>query len=208
MGNIFICLVAPMLIAVFCLKGSRRDHMVFLVFGMTACFLSLYITTYLRVLLQADQITATVEIAPYVEELMKVAPLILYLLLFFPNKEEVPERVLMISVGFATFENVCYLITKGSDNLLHLLIRGFGTGAMHVVCGTIISAVLVWLWGNKWLRVAGTIGVIAVAITYHGVYNILVSQKGYASMIGFMIPLLTTLAVVIIRTFSKKNKKI
>ncbi len=44
---------------------------------------------------------------------------------------------LLVAIGFATFENACYLTQNGSANLWLLLIRGFGTGAMHVLCGVI-----------------------------------------------------------------------
>ncbi len=75
----------------------------------------------------------------------------------------------MVSVGFATFENVCYLLNNGSEDLLSLLIRGFGTGAMHVVCGVIVSAGIIWLWDNPWLRFIGTVALLSVAITQsHG----------------------------------------
>ena len=39
--------------------------------------------------------------------------------------------------SFATFENVCYLTQNGAGQFVYLLIRGFGTGAMHIVCGSV-----------------------------------------------------------------------
>ena len=214
--NVFICLAAPVLIAVLCLKGTRRGRMIFLFSGMTACFFTSYITTYLSRVIDADTLSASIEIAPFVEEIIKFIPLLYYLLVYTPKKAEVPERVLMVSVGFATFENVCYLVANGSDDLFGLMIRGFGTGAMHVICGTIVSAGVIWLWGNRWLQVAGTVGLLAVAITFHGVFNLLVSKQGeIAAMIGYFIPLLMTAMVVIIKEITgakikkmKKNEKI
>ena len=77
--------------------------------------------------------------------------------------------------------------------MLHLLIRGFATGAMHVVCGAIVSVGLFYLWDRLWLRAVGTIGLLALAVTYHGIFNILVSQTGIAARIGYVIPLLTAI---------------
>ena len=105
----------------------------------------------------------------------------------------------MTAVGFATFENACYLASNGANEVLHLLIRGFGTGAMHVVCGFLIAVGFLYLWDRTWLRLAGTVGLIAIAITYHGIYNILVSQTGTAAMIGYLIPLLTVVVVLLLR---------
>ncbi len=196
--NIFICLGAPMIISILCLKGTKKGRMIFLFAGVTACFFSSYITTYLAQKNYLDNTVASIEIAPYVEELIKFIPLLYYLLVYTPNKSEVPERVLMTSVGFATFENVCYLIMNGSESFFHLGIRGFGTGAMHVICGTIVSAGVVWFWGNRWLQMAGIIGLLAVAITYHSIYNLLVAQTGMPAMIGYVSPVIVTAAVVLI----------
>ena len=185
--NIFICLAAPLLIAVLCLDGVRRRLVISLLAGMTACLLSSYISTFIAVVLQADRLAASLEIAPMVEEVMKLFPLLFYLLVFEPRIEDASGSMMMIAVGFATFENVCYLTTNGAAQAFHLLIRGFGTGAMHVVCGALVSLGLFYLWDLAWLRAAGTVGLLGLAITYHGVYNILVSQTGIAAGIGYLI---------------------
>lgn len=189
--NIYICLGAPLLIATLCMRGRGRRMMLFLLGGMTVCLLSSYISTFLATVLGSDLLSASLEIAPLTEEIMKFLPILFYLLVFEPGRGEVADGVLMTAVGFATFENACYLISNGAGDIMHLMIRGFGTGAMHVVCGFIIAVGLLYLWDRLWIRVAGTIGLISVAITYHGIYNILVSQTGVAAMIGYLIPLLT-----------------
>ena len=205
--NIFICLAAPLVIAALCLKGKGRRMMLFLLAGMTACLLSSYISSFLAALQGMDMLSASLELAPIVEELMKFAPLLFYLLIFEPGKAEISDSVLMTAVGFVTFENVCYLTSNGADNILHLLIRGFGTGAMHVVCGFVIAVGIIYLWDRTWLRVAGTVGLLVVAMTYHGVYNILVSQTGVAAIIGYMIPLLTVIISLILRrNMSQKGR--
>ena len=195
--NVFICLAAPVLIAILCLKGRRKIHMIFLLSGMTACIFSSYITTWMAVLVEAGHEYAVAEIAPFVEEVVKFSPILFYLIMVHPPKDRLTECVLMVSVGFATFENVCYLLNNGSDDLLSLLIRGFGTGAMHVVCGVIVSAGIIWLWDNPWLRFIGTVALLSVAITYHGIFNILVSHTGVSLAIGGIIPVFTMAAVLL-----------
>ena len=195
--NVYICLAAPLLIAILCLKDRKKIHMVFLLSGMTACIFSSYITTWMAVLVGAGHEYTVVEIAPFVEEVVKLSPILFYLLLVHPPKDRLTECVLMVSVGFATFENVCYLLNNGSEDLLSLLIRGFGTGAMHVVCGVIVSAGIIWLWDNPWLRFIGTVALLSVAITYHGIFNILVSHPGASLVIGGIIPVLTMCVVII-----------
>ena len=194
--NIFICLAIPLLISAICLKGSRRRAIIFLLSGMTACLFSSYISTFVSASLHADRLSASLEIAPMVEEIMKLFPLLFYLMVFEPRIEDATGSMLMIAAGFATFENVCYLTVNGAARIGHLLIRGFGTGAMHVVCGAVVSVGLLHLWDRLWLRTAGTIGLLSLAITYHGVFNILVSQTGTAARIGYVIPLVTTVVLL------------
>ena len=201
--HIYICLIAPLLIAVFCAKGRGRRIVAFLTIGMTACLLSSYISSFVAAVEGAPLHLAAIEISPFVEEVVKILPVIVYLMLFSP--EGISEGVIMTAIVFATFENVQYLMQKGAGNLMFLLIRGFGTGAMHVVCANIIIIGLTRLWKNDWLRIAGTIALLAVAITYHGVYNILASQTGAPAYIGYCIPMITAVVIFILSDGSRKT---
>ena len=197
--NIFVCLAAPLLIALICTQGKGKRMMFFLLSGMAACLLSSYISTFIAAAQGVELLTASLEISPLVEETMKLFPILFYLLIFEPHKRDIADSCLMTAIGFATFENVCYLLQNGADRILYLLIRGFGTGAMHVVCAFIMAAGILRLWDRVWLRAAGTLALLAVAITYHGVYNILVSQTGTLALIGYLIPLFTTVITLIFR---------
>lgn len=204
--NVYVCLAAPVFIAILCLRGRRKLHMLFLLSGMTACILSSYITPWMAMIVGVENEYAVTEIAPFVEEVVKFIPLFFYLLAATPPRERLPECVLMISVGFATFENVCYLLNNGSQDHLRLLIRGFGTGAMHVVCGVIVSAGIIWLWENQWIRIIGTVSLLSVAITFHGIFNILVTRSGVPLLIGCLIPVLTM--CVFLLAGKRRNKYI
>lgn len=197
--NIYICMVAPLLIAGLCMRGRGRRMMLFLIAGSTVCLLSSYINTFIAAVVKADMMMASIEIAPMTEEIMKFLPILFFLLVFEPTEEDIIDGVLMTAVGFATFENACYLAGSGAADILHLLIRGFGAGAMHVVCGFLVALGILYLWDRVWLQLAGTVGLIAVAMTYHGIYNILVSQTGTAAAIGYLIPLLTLVLTLIFR---------
>jgi len=189
--NAFVCVAIPLLIAVLCLRNKGKRMMLFLLSGATACLLSSYISTFLAVSYGASLLEASLEISPLVEEIMKLFPVLFYILVFEPEITDAGDACLMTAIGFATFENVCFLIQNGAKSLLHLVIRGSGTGVMHVVCAFLIASGLLKLWSVELLRVAGTIALLAVAITYHGIYNTLVSQTGAAAMIGYFIPLVT-----------------
>jgi RsiW-degrading membrane proteinase PrsW (M82 family) len=199
--NIYICLAAPLLIAIFCLNRMGRPMVMFVLGGMTVCLLSSYISTFLAAVYHIDLLTASITISPIVEEVMKLLPVLYYLLVFEPDADRIPACVVLIAMGFATFENVCYLVQNDTMQIMNLLIRGFGTGAMHVVCGTFLFMGLLLLWDKPWLRAAGTVGLLAVAITYHGIYNMLVLQNGPVALIGYLIPLISAVIIFILNRF-------
>ena len=199
--NIYICLAAPLLLAILCLRREGRRALIFLLAGMTVCLLSAYISSFLAGLTETDLATATHEISPAVEEIMKSLPLLFFLLVFEPDKKVAVSSALLISVGFATFENVCYLTAYGISDLPRLLIRGFGTGAMHVVCGMIVAIGLFYLWDQVWLRVVGGFALLCFVIIFHAIFNIFVNQTGIVFWIGSAIPL--TMVLVYLRFFRK-----
>ncbi len=199
--NIYICLAAPLLIAIFCLNRMGRPMVMFVLGGMTVCLLSSYISTFVAAVYHIDLLTASITISPIVEEVMKLLPVLYYLLVFEPDADRIPACVVLIAMGFATFENVCYLVQNDTMQIMNLLIRGFGTGAMHVVCGTFLFMGLLLLWDKPWLRAAGTVGLLAVAITYHGIYNMLVLQNGPVALIGYLIPLISAVIIFILNRF-------
>ena len=189
--NIFVCIAAPLLVTALCM-GKRYARFFFFSFaGMAACLLSAYINTFFAQMYNADLVNATTQIAPVVEEIMKLLPLLFYLLIFEPKAEKINTAVLIIAAGFATFENICYLTQNGAAQLSFLLIRGFGTGAMHIVCGAVVGLGLVYVWQRGWLRVAGTAGLLCTAITFHAIYNLLIAYGGTIQHIAYALPLFT-----------------
>ena len=205
--NIYICLAAPLMVAVLCLESYRRRIIIFMLSGMTMCLLSSYINTFLAVVYGLNALTASVEISPTVEEVMKLLPVIFYLLVFEPPKNRMAGNTITVAIGFATFENVCYLLGNDTSNIQHLLIRGFGTGTMHVVTGMVVMLGMKAVWEKLWLRLAGTLGLLTIAIVYHASFNILVSQTGVPAYIGYMFPIVTVIAVLIVKKYRKKLKK-
>ena len=78
--NIFMCLAAPLLIASTVTKERGRRLMIFMLTGMASCLFSSYISTFIAAAQGADVISASLEISPFVEEIMKLFPLIFYIL--------------------------------------------------------------------------------------------------------------------------------
>ena len=108
--NIFICMASPLLIAALCMGKRQTKFFLFCLAGIGACLLSAYINTFLAALYGADTFGATAEIAPVVEEVMKLLPLLFYLLVFEPKAEQIKIAAVITALSFATFENVLFAL--------------------------------------------------------------------------------------------------
>ena len=200
--NTYVCLAAPMLIAIISLRKEGQRSLFFVLMGMTACLLSAYISSFIAGVMGLELSAAVYELSPVVEEIMKAMPVLFYLLVYEPDKRSAVTCTLMLAVGFATFENICYLTAFGSADLLRLVIRGFSTGAMHIVCGMAVALGLFFLWDQVWLQVVGGFALLCFVITFHAIFNVFVSQTGVVFWVGSMIPL--TLVLVYHLFFRKR----
>lgn len=122
--NVFICMASPLLIAALCMGKRQTKFFLFCLVGMGACLLSAYINTFFAALYGADTFAATAEIAPVVEEVMKLLPLLFYLLIFEPKTEQIKISAVITALSFATFENICYLIQNGAGHFSFIFSGG------------------------------------------------------------------------------------
>lgn len=201
--NIYICIVVPfLLVSIFAPKGQKTTF-IFIIIGMTTCLISAYINLFFIQFYQVDIGVASLEITPLVEELIKLLPIIFYLVIFEPKRTQTFSAILMVAIGFTLLENTCYLVEHGAEDLQYMLIRGFGAGAMHIVCGVVMAYGLLFTWSRTWLRIVGTLGVLCIAVTYHAQYNLLMSAAEWAKFIGLAMPIGTILFGMIVQKIYK-----
>ena len=162
--------------------------MLFMVAGMSVCLLSAYVNSFFMGYYGASATVAVVEITPVCEEVMKLLPLLFYILIFEPKVRDLPEAAVALAVGFATFENVCYLTENGAENLMFLLIRGLSAGALHILCGILIGFGLSYVFRRRWLAFTGTVGLLGACIVFHAIYNLLISGDGGWRIAGYLFP--------------------
>lgn len=186
--NIFICLAIPLVLSLLFTRGPARCFTLFVTVGMGVCLLSAYVSSFFMGYYGTDAVVTAIEITPVCEEVMKLLPLLFYLLVFEPKPERIKTAAIIVALSFATFENICYLIQNGAEHLSFVFFRGFGTGAMHVICGTIIGGGLARAWVKAWLQAAGICGLLGAAITFHATYNLLVAYGGAAQYIAYALP--------------------
>lgn len=186
--NIFTCLAIPMLLSLLFTKGRTRVFTRFVVIGMGVCLFSAYVSSFFMGYYGVDAVTAAIEITPVCEEVMKLLPLLFYLLIFEPEPQRVPSAALAIAVGFATFENVCYLTENGAEDFTFLLIRGISAGALHILCGILLGFGISYVFRRRWLAMTGTVGILGVCVGFHAIYNLLITADGAWRSAGYLFP--------------------
>lgn len=206
--NIFICITIPMIISLFFVKGHSQKNRLFSIIGMFVCLISAYVSSFFMSYFEVSQYVAVIEITPMCEELMKLLPLILYYLIFEPSPNELTNTASAIAVGFATFENVCYLTENGADNFNFLLVRGSSAGALHILCGIFTGICISYVLKRKWLLFTGLIGIFGVCTGFHAIYNLLITASGCWRTVGYLFPMILIICLFIFnRTFPKIMKK-
>ena len=186
--NIFVCLAIPLVLSMLFFGGRPRIFMLFMITGMSVCLLSAYVNSFFMGYYGVDSTVAVVEITPVCEEVMKLLPLLFYVLIFEPKVRDLPEAAVALAVGFATFENACYLTENGAENFMFLLIRGVSAGALHILCGILIGFGLSYVFRRRWLAFTGTMGLLGACIAFHAIYNLLISAEGAWQIAGYLSP--------------------
>lgn len=188
--NILICMAIPLLLTLFFLRGDSRQFVLNFVFGMAACLLGAYISGFVDVASGLGAEDTAVFISPVVEEGMKFLPLLFYFLMFEPDDNGLFHAAIGIGAGFASFENVCYMVSSGAGSFSFLLIRGLAVGVMHIVSVFALTLGLATARRFQALRLASVVGALSLSMLFHGIYNLLVSAPGVTSWIGYTLPLM------------------
>ncbi len=195
--NILICMALPMLLTAFLVRGNARRLVVNFIIGMAACLLGAYVSGFINVAFGYGTEDTAIFISPIVEETMKFLPLLFYFLMFAPEDDRLFHAAVGVGAGFASYENVCSMITSGTGSLVFLLIRGLAVGVMHIVS---ISSLALGLMLARHYKVSGlssVLGALSVSMLFHAIYNLLASEPGISSAIGFCLPLVTALLLLL-----------
>lgn len=186
--NIFICIAIPLILCLFFREGKERKFTFFVIVGMATCLLSAYVSSFFVGYYGVGPVAAVVEITPACEEIMKFLPLFFYLAIFEPEPRNIASAAVGIAVGFATFENVCYLTENGAENFSILLIRGISAGALHILCGIAVGYGIAYVFRKRWIALTGTVGALGACVVFHGIYNLLISGDGIWKTAGYIFP--------------------
>ncbi|MBQ2099675.1 MAG: PrsW family intramembrane metalloprotease [Lachnospiraceae bacterium] len=196
--NILLCISIPLLVSLIFVRGEARRYVASFLLGMGMSLLAAYIGGFLNLVTGMGDNDTAIFLSPVIEELMKLAPLLFVLIIFDPEDRQLTLLAAAIGAGFATFENCCYILTSGAESITYVLIRGLAVGVMHIVS---IFAMAIWLIVAKRLKVlsfSAVVGGLALSMIFHALYNLLVSEPGMSSSIGYALPLVTASALYLL----------
>ena len=194
--NILICMALPLLLAVFLVRDNARRLVINFIIGMVACLLGAYVSGFIDVALGYGTEDTAIFISPVVEETMKFLLLLFYFLMFEPDDDRLFAAAVGVGAGFASYENVCSMIISGTESLGFLLIRGLAVGVMHIVSISSLALGLVLARYYKASGISTILGALSVGMLFHGTYNLLASESGITSWIGFCLPIVTALLLL------------
>ena len=204
---LFICVLAPLLLTLPLMKGASRRVMLYLIIGICV---SLFISEINgRILIASDNqmLLVTTTFTPVTEEIVKALPVLLYAFLFSDDREKLLPLAFATGIGFALFENTVILV-QSIDNvsIVWAIIRGFSTALMHGICTAAVGYGMSFVRKKKKLFVSGTFALLALAIIYHGLFNMLVQSENL-QYVGFVLPAITYIPLIIYLVFFVRNKK-
>ena len=203
--NVLICIAIPLVISALFIRGGARRFVLAFLAGVGACLLAAYIGGFFQVICGRSAEEVSIFLSPIIEETMKLIPVLLYLMLFEPRSEKVVHVAVGIGAGFATFENCCYVLTAGAQSLPYVIIRGVAVGVMHLVSMVTLSIGLSLMRRYNVFGLAGVLGSLSLSMTFHGLYNLLVSEPGIPSYVGYAMPMVTAIAIYMQSDFIRKQ---
>lgn len=202
METVFACLATPLFIAAFLLKGEIRRFIVFFVLGLLVCLFTAYINSYAASVLAVGGYASLtvaqtmVQVTPICEEVMKALPVFAFAAIYRPKRKEIAAVSIAVGLGFAIFENICYITRYGADDFLLVLIRGLSAGVMHAVCAAILGYGYALIYRRGRLAASGAFALLCVSSTYHAVYNLMVMADGAWRTAGYLLPLATAAIIL------------
>lgn len=202
---LFISIFVPIFLMALLVEKKARLPIAFVLVGIFISVFVAEINGLLRSLLLMDNFEFTIIVTPITEEILKGLPILIYAVMISDKKETLFTASMATGIGFAVLENAYYLLNDASFNMLDAIIRAFGTGLMHGMCTLLVGVGISFAKKRSKIFIVGTFALLSTAITYHGIYNMLI-QSEY-QVIGFLLPIITYMPFLIWRVKLKKSKE-
>ena len=202
--NVLICIAVPFAISFIFTKGSARQLISAFLAGMVGCIFSAYVAGLIQLTSGYSAEDTSIFLSPIIEESMKLLLILFCIYLYGPSGKRIELLAVGIGAGFATFENCCILLSSGSQQLTYMLVRGSAVGVMHIVTLVALAKGLQLLKMYKAFFFIGIVGMLSIPVTIHGLYNLLISQPGVSSYIGYAMPMLCVILLYMTNVVKKR----
>ena len=202
---LFVSVFVPILLMACLIEKKARQPIVFVLIGIFVSVFAAEVNGLLRTLLPMSAFEVTIIVTPITEEILKAVPILVFAIVLDAKKEALFTAAMAVGIGFAVLENAYYLLNDASFNMIDAIIRAFGAGLMHGMCTLLIGVGISFVKKKNKIFMVGTFALLSTAITYHGIYNMLV-QSDYRA-VGFLLPISTYIPFVVWRMNKKKTIK-
>ena len=201
---LFVSVFVPILLMACLIEKKARQPIVFVLIGIFISVFAAEVNGLLCQLLSMSTYEITIIVTPITEEILKAVPIFIYAIVLTAKKESLFTASMAVGIGFAVLENAYYLLNDASFNMIDAIIRAFGAGLMHGMCTLLVGVGISFVKTRNKIFLVGTFALLSTAITYHGIYNMLVQSEYMVA--GFLLPISTYIPFVIWRLKNKKNK--
>jgi RsiW-degrading membrane proteinase PrsW (M82 family) len=204
---LYICMFVPLLLSLPLIQKASRSIMIFILIGISSALFISEVNGIMLRLLGYNSLYVTTTITPATEEIIKAIPILIYAFIITDNRDKLLTASFALGIGFALFENT-YILVTSIDNVTigWAIVRGFSTALMHGICTAAVGYGMSFVKKKKKLFYCGTISLLMLAVTYHGIFNMFVQSENLKNF-GFLLPLATYIPVVIALVFRVRNKK-
>ena len=202
---LFVAIFVPILLMTCLVEKKARHPLIFVLIGIFVSVFAAEVNGVMVDLLPLSTFEVTIIVTPISEEILKALPILFFATLLSPKKEAVFTAAMAIGIGFAVLENAFYMLNDTSFNMIDAIVRAFGAGLMHGMCTLLVGVGILFVKKKRKLFVVGTFAMLSTAITYHGIYNMLV-QSDY-QIIGYLLPIATYIPFMVWRIRKIRQKK-
>ncbi len=178
-------------------KEKTRRFIAFLIAGMASCLAIVFWHKFAQNVTGYSGRYYTCNFAPFFEELFKLLPILIYAFIAKPKRQTLLECAVAVGVGFSIVENAGYLVfRKETYSIVLAVIRGFSTGVMHGTTTLLEGIMLSFVRTRRKLFYTGTAALFIAAVTYHSLFNQIVTSK--YELIAYIMPAVTIIPLAIV----------
>ena len=201
---LFVSVFVPILLMALLVEKKARQPIIFVLIGIFISVFAAEVNGVMANLLPMSTFEITIVVTPITEEILKAIPILIFAMVLSAKKEELFTASMAVGIGFAVLENAFYLLTYSSFNIFDAISRAFGTGLMHGMCTLLVGVGISFVKKKRKMFFVGTFALLSTAITYHGIYNMLV-QSDYR-VVGYLLPITTYIPFIVWRIKKVKKK--